>query len=71
MPIYSVFFDVEKNILFSLMDLIENGNKHKYLITLFEVVKACEEIYINQIYQFTTEHKDIIVSIFGLKINFI
>ena len=66
LPIYSLSFNFENKILYSALDEIE-GNKHNYLIKLYEVVEGMEEIYLNNIYEFKTEHKNIIVSLSELK----
>ena len=48
------------------MDFLEKG-KHKYLIRIYEVVEAFGDIFLNNIYQYKTEHKNIIVSLVELK----
>ena len=68
-PIYSLSYNFEKKILFSAMDLIEKGNKHNYMIILYEIVEGIDEIYLNRIYQYKSEHNDIIVSLSQIKNN--
>ena len=65
--IYSLYFNYENKILYCSIDNLENGNY--FIIKLFEVVDAMEEIFLNNIYEFKTEHKKIIVSLSELKNN--
>ena len=69
LPIYSLAYNFEKKILFSSMDIIEKGNKHKYLIRLYEIIEGIDEIFLNQIYQYKSDYTDIIVSLSQIKNN--
>ena len=69
LPIYSLAYSFEKKLLFSAMDIIEKGNKHKYLITVYEIIEGIDEIFSNQIYQYKSDYSDIIVSLSQIKNN--
>jgi len=68
-PVYSLSYNVEKKLLFFAMDLIEKGNKHNYMIKLYEVVEGIDEIYFNLKYQYKSEYNDIIVSLSQINNN--
>ena len=52
------------------MDILDKPNKHKSLIRIYEVVESYGDLYFNNIYEFISEHKDVIVSILELKNKF-
>ena len=68
-PVYSLSYNVEKKFLFFAMDFIEKGNKHNYMIKLYEVVEGIDEIYLNQKYQYKSEYNNIIVSLSQMNNN--
>ena len=67
LPLYSLSFNIEKNLLYTAMDEIGIINKNHSIIGIYQVVEGKDEIYLNNIYKFQSKHKDYIVSLLELK----
>ena len=66
-PIDSLYFNLEKKILISASDIVDNDDNHIYNIGLYKVVEKRGEIDFKKIYLFKSGHNDIIVSLFELE----
>ena len=66
-PIDSLYYNFEKKLLFSAMDIVEKNENHSYIIEIYKVVEGIDDIYLKDIYLFKSEYNDIIVSLSELK----
>ncbi len=68
-PICSLFYNFEKKLLYSAMDIIEINNRHQYVIKIYKIIEENKEINLKDIYELKSEHKDVIISVKELKNN--
>ena len=68
-PICSLFYNFEKKILYSAMDIIQANNRHQYVIKIYKIIEENKEINLKDIYELKSEHKDVVISIKELKNN--
>ena len=67
--ICSLFYNFEKKILYSAMDIIQANNRHQYVIKIYKIIEENKEINLKDIYELKSEHKDVVISIKELKNN--
>ena len=67
LPVSTICYNTEKKLLFSALDLVEIGNKHTNIIKIYELIEGINDVNFKEIYNFKSEHKDIIVTLLNLK----